>query len=452
MSITFGGLATGLDSAAIVRNLTSLERRPIDRLQQRKQTLGSQRGRLSTLASRLRSLKDAAEAVGAESSGASTTVRSSDEGVVRTTSLGAATAGTSEVRVTQLAQAQRTFSDGFAAPDVAGIFGAGTLEVQVGGSSYTVEVTSDDTLTTLASKLNGAGAPLRASLVFDGTGHRLRVAGTETGASQAIAFVEGAGLGLGLGRPENTTQSARDALFTIDGLAMQRGQNIVDDALPGVRLTLTGVSAPDTSAQVLVERDDASAIARVQKLVEAYNEANRLVAAELAPGTPGAPRADSLSGDSALRSVQSGLRAMLGHSNPAGPPGFRTLADLGIQVDRTGMLSLDSAKLERGLASDPEGVRLLLSGDGSSVEGFATRLSKAVDGLVASPDGVIPGRIRTLEGRSRDIDKQVDRLELRLAKTEELLNKQFASLERVVSGLQTQGNQMLAALSGLVQR
>lgn len=446
-ALSFSGLATGIDSAAIVRNLMSLERRPMARLEQTKQVLGSQRGRLSALSGKLRALGDAAKALGARGSAVPATVGSSDDSVVRATSRGAPALGATRVAVQALAQAQRTYSDGFAAADVPGLVGTGTLELQVAGHTYTVDIGADDTLETLATKIDATGAPIGASVVFDGAGHRLRIAGDATGASQAITFVE-SGVSLGLSRPESTPRAAADALFTVDGLAMQRSTNVVDDAVPGVRLTLTGVSSPGASAQITVARDEATATARMQKLVETYNDVARTLDAELAPPVAGAPRADSLSADGTLRTVQSRLRSVLGQPIEAAPAAFRTLSALGVRIERSGTLTLDAAKLESAMAADPSAVDRFLNGD-DATPGFVGRMQQALDALVGNPDGLLTRRMRSMEGRSRGIDDQIDRLELRLSKTEELLRSQYATLERLVGGMQAQGNQMLAALGQL---
>jgi flagellar hook-associated protein 2 len=451
---TFSGLATGIDSTSIIRSLLTLERRPIDRLEASKATLGSQRNKLQSLSGKLQALSDAAKALANRDTSVPSTVTSSDESVVRVTSRGAPTVGDTKVVVTKLATAERTYSDAFAASDQAGLFGTGTLSLSVGGTSVDVEVTSSDTLTTLASKIDASSAPVGASVVYDGTSYRLRVTGDETGASNGITFTEGAGLTLGLANPANERQAAGNATFTVDGLTMTRSTNVVDDAVPGVRLTLLSATDAGATANVSVKRDDASFITRLQRLVDTYNDVNRTINAENAAPAAGSRRgADSLSGDSTVRAIQSRLRSAVTSPVTAAPESHQSLAKLGISAGRDGTLTLDRTKLEAALASSPSAVSKFLDGDtATGAEGFVTRMTSLLDTFIASPDGALTSRVRSLEGRSKDIDKQIDRLETRLTKTEEQLKNQYATLERVVSGLQAQGTQMMSALGPLTPR
>ena len=58
--LTFGGLATGLDTGAIIEALLEAERRPLGLLEGRKASLESQRDALRTLSTNILTLRDAA--------------------------------------------------------------------------------------------------------------------------------------------------------------------------------------------------------------------------------------------------------------------------------------------------------------------------------------------------------------------------------------------------------
>ena len=173
--ITFGGLATGLDTAAIITQLMTLERRPIFRLEDKQQAYESQASKWRSVKSRLSSLTDKVSALGERKDVLSTTVSSSDEKVFTATSLGGAPLGATEVNVTSLAQAERTYSDAFSASDTAGLFGTGTLSITV-GSDAAVDVTIDgtDTLQSVVDKINASDADVSAGVLFDGTNYRPR--------------------------------------------------------------------------------------------------------------------------------------------------------------------------------------------------------------------------------------------------------------------------------------
>lgn len=448
-NITFSGLASGIDSASIIDQLISLERQPIRRLEQQQRTYDGQASKLRSMISKLESLRDAASGLEDRDDVLTSQATSSDEAVFRASVTGAPATGASSVHVTTLATAERTYSNTFAAKDQTGLFGTGTLSIQVGGDAA-VDVTVDgsDTLESVVGKINGAGAAVSAGLVFDGTDWRIRVSGDDTGADREITFSE-TGTTLGLDDPANELQAATDAVFSIDDLAMTRSTNVISDAIPGVTLTLTGESPTADPATLSVERDPEALREKAQGFVDAYNGLMNAINAEFTyTGAPKGPT--SLSGDATLRGLQSRMRSLIGSPVAGASGAYTTLASIGISTRTDGTLELDAAELEGAVADDPNAVATMLAGDGSggTIEGFVATLDGAIEEYVDGSTGILSQRIDSLDGRKRDLGDQIDRLELRIEDKEEQLRSQFAALEQLVSGLQAQGNQMMAALVG----
>ncbi|HBQ14986.1 MAG: hypothetical protein EVA89_11105 [Sandaracinaceae bacterium] len=448
-AITFSGLSTGLDTAGIISQLMQLERMPVDRLETKKKNYDSQASKFRSLETKLKSLQDAAKKLGKPEDVLTTKVSTSDEKVFTATSSGGAAVGPTDIHVTSLAKVEKTYSNTFADKTATGAFGTGTLTLQVGsGDPVDITVDGTDTLESVVGKINGSGADVTAGLMFDGTNYRLRVTGNDTGAANAISFTE-TGTSLGLDVPANQVQAAVDAVFSVDGFAMTRASNTFSDAVPGVSITLTGASPDATPATLGVQRDTDALREKAQGFVDAYNEVAKGINAEFAY-TGKAKGAGSLVGDSALRSVQSRLRSFMGSAVPGTSGAYRTLASIGIQTNQDGTLKLDAADFDEAVGADANAVSTLLAGNRiGGIDGFVKGFDDLIDEFVDSADGIIPSRIDALEGRNRDIDKQIDRLELRLEKTEEQLVKQYAKLEELVSGLTNQGNQIMAALVGL---
>lgn len=448
-SISFSGLASGLDSSSIIQQLMQLERQPVRRLQQRQRVFDTQADKLRSIRTKLTALQDAAGALSEREDVLTAAARSSDEGVFTATVSGVPASGASAVHVSRLARAETTYSDAVAASDQAGLFGTGTLTIQVGSdAAVDVAVDASDTLESVVSKINASDADVTAGLVFDGSSYRIRVSGNQTGASRAIAFTE-AGTTLGLDDPANELQAASDAAFTLDGLAMTRASNRFSDAIPGVTIELTGESPDATAATLEVTRDPEALREKVQGFVDAYNDVMRTINAEFAyTGTRKGP--ESLSGDASLRSVQGRLRSAVSGAVAGTSGAYTTLASIGIESNTDGTLQLDAGALDEAIAADADAVADLLAGDAAAgLEGFVAGFDGTLESFVDDATGIVSQRIDSLEGRTRDIDDQIDRLELRLDDTEQRLRQQFASLEQLVSGLQAQGNQMTAALAGL---
>ncbi len=444
---SFSGLATGLDTDAIVSSLVAVAALPIRRLEQQQADNSSIRFRLDTIRQRLDTLKSSLEELDSRSEVLATGTTSSDESVLSVSATGGASLGTYDVTVTNLATAERTYSNAFADIDGAGLFGTGTLTIQVGsGDAVDVTVDGTTTLNTLATAINDAGAGVNAAVIFDGTNFRLQVAGEATGLENAITFTESGGLSLGLDDPANEVVAADDARFTIDTLAMTRPTNQVVSAIPGVSLDLQDVG----SSTVRVDRDPEALLAKVRDVVDAYNTVTNGINAEFV-FTGAARTGDSLNGDSTLRGLQSQLGFDAVQPFAGVPSGdFATLAELGITSTQTGALELDESIFTAALDADPEAVVQLFVGDADAgIEGIVERFSRTVDLYTDVDTGLLTTRVDALEEENRDIDDRIRSRQDRVDQFEANIRRQFVNLETTVAGLQAQGDQLTSILASL---
>ena len=142
---SFSGLASGIDTASLVSQLVSLERAPIKRLETKQANLLSMSRRFSEISKRVDALSSASEALVGATKLLGATASSTDESKVRVSATGDATLGGFSVEVRSLARAERTYSDGIAARDAAGLFGSGTLTLGIGTASTDVTVEATGT-------------------------------------------------------------------------------------------------------------------------------------------------------------------------------------------------------------------------------------------------------------------------------------------------------------------
>lgn len=444
---TFSGLATGIDSSSLIEQLVQLERIPIKRLETKQQDIQSMSRRLGEIKSRLENLQSAGEELDAPEEILAATATSSNEEHIRVSATNDAPLGTYAVEVTQLAAAERTYSNGFADKTSAGLFGTGTVSIQVGAdAAVDITVDASDTLESIADKINASGARVSAAVIFDGTNYRLQVGGEDSGAANAVTFTE-TGTSLGLDDPANEVVAARDAVFTVDGLTMTRSTNQVSDAIPGVTLDLLTPTS-GTPTTVKVDRDSDASVEKVQAFVDAFNDVVRGINSEFF--FAGEARVgDSLSGDSMLRGLQSKLADNVVNPVSGLSGGFDRLASIGVRLKNDGSLEIDDAELKEALASDPDAVVELLAGDESAgVTGFVQRMNDLIESY-AGKDGFLTDRMDSMGDQVDDLDVTIDSMESRLDKYEENLRNKFTNLELVVSGLQAQQQQMLSMLSAL---
>jgi flagellar hook-associated protein 2 len=237
MTIRLTGLSGGFDASGVIEQLVSIARQPIVEAEQKKLLVDQATSTVNAFSSRLSSFRSAALALSDTSGYASYGAASSDPAVVASAS-GGAQAGSYAIAVTQLASAQKLRSSTFASSSTAlGL--AGQLTVQVGSqTAVNVNVTATDTLSDVATKLAASGARITASVLFDGTSYRLSLQGADSGAANAFT-VSQSGLDLGLANPANVYQTAKDAMLTVDGMAITRSTNSISGVIPGVTMALT---------------------------------------------------------------------------------------------------------------------------------------------------------------------------------------------------------------------
>jgi flagellar hook-associated protein 2 len=454
-SFRFSGLATGLDTAALVEAFLQLERRPLDLVEERKEGLEKQQSLFRDLNTRLLALRDAARALDNQNprlSGPTLdeeflaySAASSDDGVLTGTANGNAAVGSTSIRVLSLASVARRVSTAFSS-DTDPIASSGdTLSIDYGGDE-SIDITvgaAGASLRDLRDLVNSDpsnGGEVRAEVLFDGSAYRLIVSGGRTGAGNDVALtttIAGEGgnsfLDVALG------QDAADARLEVLGIPVTRPSNEIDDVVPGVTLQLRGTTDALDAGDVVqldVTRDDAAIAGKLQTLIDAYNGVRDFVG-EQSAFDEDAGRAGPLSGDATIRGIEREVQKLVGNQYAFSGNPFGFLSQIGVSFDRDGRLSLDGEKLAAALKDDPIGVRELLAGDGTS-DGLATALARALEPVTRSGDGSLALRDGSFDDRIEEVERQIERYEARLAQREESLVRTFTGLESTVSRLQSQ--------------
>jgi flagellar hook-associated protein 2 len=447
------GLASGVDTTAIVEQLMNLERQSKARLQQRQGGITAQQTTLRDLKTKLDALKAAAADLRASTTWSQgQTVESSDAGRVAVASMGGAPIGGYSVAVTQLASsAQQTFGWTESAA-------ASTLALDdgpAGNAAVTIDIAAGAKIADVAAAINGRGdLPVYAAVVG---GDKLVLSSRATGAAAQFSAT-GAQLS-----PTTAQLAGRNARFSVDGGPEQESAtNVVEDAIPGLRLTFKGTT-PDPAAIVVgapgIDREKVKG--EIKAFVDAYNAVVTATRAKVGeksvqnPTTQTDYNKGQFFGDSSLNSMLSKLRSTMGLDYTAtigATAAYDELRDIGISTGKpgattadakAGLLTIDDAQLSAALEADAEGVRRLLGGAGPTafaqdVEKLATDLGKRLDGRVAAGDT-----------ESRRLSDEMLRADTRLAAKEQRLKAQFAAMEAALNASQTQMSWLQGQLAGL---
>ena len=447
MAIAALGIGSGLDLNALVDQLVAAERKPReDRLNRREAEIearlsafGSIRGGLSALETALGKLASIQQG---------RTATSSDSTRLGVTARADAVPGNYSIQVNRLATAQTLASAGF--DDADGPVGTGTLTLRV-GDGPALDVVIDDgnnSLRGIRDAINQADAGVQASIVNDGSGSRLVLSSNRTGAANTISATVSGSDGLARLASANLTQTMapQDAEAVINGLTVTSPSNSLDQTLDGLTLDLKGTTEAGSPITVTVGQDRDAARSALNEFVKAYNGVVETVR-DLTRYDPESREGSVLVGDSTLRAIRGRLVQGLQQVGGGADAVFTSLVNLGVNSDRNGLLSLDSAALDRAMDQDFQGVISLVN----EVSGG---LRDTVQGFTQS-GGLLDARTDGLRTRMRDIGRQREMLDARMEQFEARTVRQFGAMDSLVGQLQNTSqflDQQLGALNAMLNQ
>lgn len=195
MGIAISGIASGIDSDAIINQLLALETQRIIGIQRKIAVQAQRKDAFNTLIGQLESLRNAARKLGDASLYAEVTATSSDTGVLTVEATGSAPLGNYSVEVRQLATRHRIAAQGFVDRAGTGVAAdAGVFSFRVGeGDAVEIDVDEGTSLQDLAQAINASGADVRADIVNDGSAlnpFRLVLTAEESGSAGRVTVVE----------------------------------------------------------------------------------------------------------------------------------------------------------------------------------------------------------------------------------------------------------------------
>ncbi|WP_439138067.1 flagellar filament capping protein FliD [Roseicyclus sp.] len=391
---TLNSKGSGLNITQLVDSLTAAEVEP------KRAQISGQMEKIELSISEMGKLRAGMESLrttlAVESAGVAFDVASSSAAVsVAISDLTALENRTASVEVTALAQGQVLEFTGFASADAA--LGAGSLTLDFGSwngvtftgsgrASVTITLTNDaqglDDLATQLSAISG----VTAQVIAKGNDSYSLAVMTDTGAENALNITATAPadellVGLNTTNRSNEVVAASDAALSVDGIAVTRSSNQIDDLLPGLSLTLNATTSG--AAKVVALEDPDLAEAELRAFVEAINTTQSLLREATARGINGA-QSGPLAADPAVAALSRNLAALTTTPLEGFGDASVFLSNLGVRTERDGSLSVDSTEFQAAMARDPMLYRAVFQSlNTSSSQG----ISVAVAGYGAPPAG-----------------------------------------------------------------
>jgi flagellar hook-associated protein 2 len=451
--ITFSGF-NQIDFSMILNAVMQQERLPLDRLETQKKTYETQKTAFGTLATKLGALESASDALKAAESLGVLKATSSGAGVDVSTAGGTNT-GTYNLVVSELARVQvlassSTFSS---LEDVVATSGDLTITPAT-GDPVVITISASSSIQDLAEAINDeTDSPVTASVVQSAPGtYRLVLTGKATGEDNGFTIAHTLSGGAGLTFTDtdtdniygdsdaDNTQVARNASFTVNGLAIESASNEVADVVPGVTLTLRDED-PAATVVVDVTRDASAARAKVTAFVDAYNSVVGFINDQSVAAVAGKA---SIGRDPVLRGFKNAMREVLQDAYPDATS-YTRLAAVGLGFDSAGMLKLDAKRFDAAVEDDPADVQALFAGADGDGGAFGA-ISSVIETYTQS-GGLIAGVRDRLTEQVKGLTKRLDEMERRLEIRRASLQREYTAADRAMTQLRSQGDS-LGSLAG----
>ncbi len=421
--ITAAGIGSGIDVESIISQLMLIERQPLNALEGRKEDNSAEVSDVGRLRSSLDNLQKVVEKIADPDQFGAYTAESSDEDVLTVTATNGQFPENHSIEVTSLATHHRVISSAYTSAEDS--VGVGTYNFSSGDESFSVTLdASSHSLFSLRDAINSASdnTTIQATILNTDAGSQLVLTSIESGTENSITA------------PGSFTEltEAKDAEFTINGLAVTSATNSVSDVISGITVDLAAVGTANIESTRNL--DDLKGL--FEEFATAYNSLRDTISS-LNNGT--------LQGDSLLRRVDSSLRNEFFKSTDIGDGNEKTLLDLGFSVSKTGVLSVDTDELDEVING---GISQLISAFTTEDTGIAARLDTTIE-IFTESGGFFDLRDDAIEQRNKLIDYQIERLEYRLGQTEKRYRAQFTAMDSMVSQLQSNGNYLNQALGSL---
>jgi flagellar hook-associated protein 2 len=463
------GLASGLNTNAVVQALMAAQQQQVTNLQNQQSGITALNNQLTSIQTALQTVADDAQALGDPSLFANAqTITSTNSTLVNGTASGSngAVVGSYALQVTALASAsQETFT--FNSP-VSG----DTLNIGTGSYTLAANATADDLANQINSDPNGSvwatvtqepassGGPATVVLSDRNTGvptgnDLTPTSGTSlTNGTNYIAGTNAA-YTINNGPPQQSTSN------TISGAPVtspNTGTPGATETIPGVTLNLNGItgSTPVTVTVGSPAPSTQTIQTAVQKFITDYNSAISQIQTQLSQ-TPSSsdPTQGTLYNDSDLTQLLSSMRQMMASTvnNPDLPPSMSSMLGAGVSTGATtGSGAISQSALAGDLTLDTTTLTNALTSNASDVKSMFTSWSIQFSALVnneAAPGGTISTRIQADGTQSSYLATQIQNLtEANTIKQNELV-QEFAAMEAALSQNQSTSSWLTSQLAAL---
>ncbi|MGI2328506.1 flagellar filament capping protein FliD [Planococcus sp. YIM B11945] len=491
MALRIGGLASGIDTDSLVKEMMAVQKMPLDKLTQQKTFTEWQQTALRDMNLEFSNLRSSASNLRLESSFNAYTATSSNSTSVTVETTASAVNGSYTVEVisvpkpatlTSAAPIMKTVNEAAKSTDVMGI--AGTILVTNGTTNINVKITDTMTYADIARELQnktaGSIPELRAS--FDNTTSRFFISTKGMGEKQnfTLQFADQtiADKVLNNGKSTQTTTNAVDGSIKFDGIEIN-GLTTNKTTVNG--LTLNLIQAGGGASIINVQSNPDKPVEMIKNFVESYNKTitdleKKLVEKRYSDFQPLSAeqkkdmsdneielweekaRSGLLRNDPILRKAVQDLRRAFTDEVKEIPAGnIRLLSQIGISTgswSEGGKLFINEDKLKAALTEKPDEVMQLFTykdagtgkGVGDRVYANLNEIVKNLSSQAGSTSSLVDNS--TISKKIKQMNEDIARWQEKLTTIEDRYWRQFTAMEKALSQMNSQSTWMQQNMFG----
>jgi len=483
-----GGLASGIDTDSIIKDLMKAERIPLDKMEQDKQKLEWERDAFREINTMLFDLDEMAFDLKLERNFKTKSFHSSQEGAVTARGGAASGEGIYKIDVKELATSAMNIGKKIENADeeienkyLGNKYEFYTYDEDGKQQTHTFEVKEGDTIRDVIKRIND-DKDNNVRMFYDELTNKVVMETTRTGDYNSDTEENG-GYEIVfnnefftqvLNLSQENEKGGTNANITYNGhhIIQPKDNNYT---INGITFEFHAVT--DGNANISVQNDVDATIEKITEFVDKYNEAIEKINDEVRearyrdyPPLTEAQREEMedheielweekaksgiLKGDSILSAALTNLRQnWYATVNTGGE--YTSLPQVGISTTSDymdgGQLEINEDQLREALETDPESVFKLFSNseDGNS-RGLLNRLEDTFDSTMKRINERAGKGTDTLENytlgkRMKDVDNQISAFEDRLARIENRYWRQFSQMEQAISMMNQQSTMLMSS-------
>lgn len=342
--------------------------------------------------------------------------------------------------ITSVAKAAaETSTSGFTTAELTSVSATGTLELVVGSSTYSKTLdASENNLNAVRDWINGLNAGVTASILNTGSGatpYYLYISSNTTGAKTLQLRTTAGDSGSNL---LTATNQGANAVFTLDGIPVSKADNVISDMIPGLTFTILGTTGVGESVSLTLTSDRSLVSTELSNFAFRYNTVVDKVNAQIGK------TAGLLMGDSVIRELQSALRTITGYE-AASSGNIKRIADLGLELDKTGKMSFNASKFFSVSDADMSSAYTFLGSATTGFGGLTTRLTQLSDPVT----GMIQTEQNQIDATDSRITKQVEELTARIDYMQKSVAQRLQSYDSLLARLEGQQSLIEASIKSV---